>query len=108
VGLRGRLKAAGGVLLATVLTAGAAPGGAWAATGAITGASLAPTYRANDFADGDASSILPPGENGLVNPVQAAAFETAGQRPPASQDQLGKYAGLLYASPGLTDAGLGS
>jgi acyl-homoserine lactone acylase PvdQ len=105
---------AAGVLLATALTGSVAVTGAGATTGAVaiggtpTGLDQAPTYRANDFADGNALSILPPGENGLVNPAQAVGFEAAGQRPPASQDQLGKYAGLLYASPGLTDTGLGS
>ncbi len=65
-------------------------------------------YRADDYAHGQAMSILPPGENGLVNPVDALKFELAGQRPPGSQDQLGKYANLLYGYSGLTDAKLGN
>ncbi|MEA2504307.1 MAG: hypothetical protein QOG36_1350 [Actinomycetota bacterium] len=49
-------------------------------------------------------SILPPGENGLVNPLQAVLAQL-GQRPPSSSDQTAPYAGLLYA-PGLTDQAL--
>src|SRR6476661_1870534 len=81
------------------------------ALGLTTNAAAAPavptTYRAHDYAGGQAMSVLPPGENGLVTADQAAAFEATGQRPPASQDQLGKYKNLLYGYPSLTDAGLG-
>jgi acyl-homoserine lactone acylase PvdQ len=63
-------------------------------------------YRAHDYADGRAMSILPPGENGLVNATDAVAFEANGQRPAGSQDQLSKYANLLYGAPSLTDTGL--
>jgi acyl-homoserine lactone acylase PvdQ len=66
-------------------------------------ASVSTAYRADDYADGQAMSILPPGENGLVNAADAVKFELLGQRPPNSQDQLGKYAGLLYGYPSLTD-----
>ena len=51
-------------------------------------------------------SILPPGENGLVNAADAIAAQ-GGKRPAGSQDQLGKYAGLLYGASTLTNAGLG-
>ena len=44
-----------------------------------------------------------PGENGLVNATDAVAFETNGQRPAGSQDQLAKYADLLYGAPSLTE-----
>src|SRR5260370_20626766 len=43
-------------------------------------------------------SILPPGENGLVNPIQAVLAQL-GQRPPNSNDQTAPYAGLLDAPP---------
>ena len=66
----------------------------------------APTYRAGDYADGQAMSILPPGENGLANAPQAAQFEASGAHPPNSQDQLAPYANLLYGAPGLKDSGL--
>ena len=51
-------------------------------------------------------SILPPGENGLVNPIQAVLAQL-GQRPPNSNDQTAPYAGLLSAPP-LTDPALTS
>jgi acyl-homoserine lactone acylase PvdQ len=63
-------------------------------------------YRANDYADGRAMSILPPGENGLVNVTDALKFELTQARPAASDDQLGKYSSLIYGSQNLTDAGL--
>ena len=63
-------------------------------------------YRAHDYADGQAMSILPPGENGLVNATDAALFLSTGQRPFASDDQLGKYANLLYGYHDLTDSNL--
>jgi hypothetical protein len=82
-------------LIATLVAAAAA------ATAPPTSAATAPShaYRANDYADGQAMSILPPGENGLVNAADALKFELLGTRPPASQDQLGKYANLLYDYP---------
>ena len=64
-------------------------------------------YRADDYADGQAMSILPPGENGLVNAADLAKFELLKQRPPNSDDQLGKYANLLYGYQSLTDSNLG-
>ena len=75
---------------------------------ASTSATSAPStaYRANDYAGGQAMSILPPGENGLVNLTDAAKFELTQTRPPASDDQLGKYSSLIYSSQNLTDAGL--
>jgi len=66
-----------------------------------------PGYQTHDYADGQAMSILPPGENGLVNATDLLKFETTQQRPPNSDDQLGKYADLLYGYHHLTDANLG-
>jgi len=63
-------------------------------------------YRANDYAHGQAMSILPPGENGLVTSDQLAAFELSGARPPHSQDQLAPYADLLYGYQGLSNKDL--
>lgn len=77
-----------------------------AATGPTRAPVGGPAYRAGDYADGHAFSILPPGENGLVNAAELAQFQATGTRPPGSQDQLGKYAGLLYGASGLTDPGL--
>jgi acyl-homoserine lactone acylase PvdQ len=51
-------------------------------------------------------SILPAGENGLMNATELARFEATGARPAGSQDQLFRYANLLYAARGLTDTKL--
>jgi acyl-homoserine lactone acylase PvdQ len=67
-----------------------------------------PGYRVHDYADGQAMSILPPGENGLVNATDLAAFELLQTRPANSDDQLKKYNNLLYGYPSLTNAKLGS
>jgi acyl-homoserine lactone acylase PvdQ len=108
------LASAGAVALATGPAAHTArPATATAGTAVIT-AGLAtptaswarPTYRAGDYARGLARSILPAGENGLVNAAGLAQFEATGARPAGSQDQLGPYASLLYAGTGLTDAQL--
>jgi acyl-homoserine lactone acylase PvdQ len=77
------------------------------ASGATAPPAPSTAYRAHDYAQGQAMSILPPGENGLVNAVDAAG-SLLGRRPPGSQDQLGKYANLLYGQSSLTDATLGS
>ena len=87
------------VVVVAALTPGAGPAGATAPS---------PAYRADDYADGRAMSILPPGENGLVNTTDLAKFELLQQRPSNSQDQLGKYDNLLYGYQNLTDAGLSS
>jgi acyl-homoserine lactone acylase PvdQ len=58
-------------------------------------------YRANDYAGGQAMSILPPGENGLWT-------NSGGQYPPGNQDQLAKYENLLYGYGSLTDQTLGN
>ena len=89
------------VVTGTVVAVTSGPGAAGAAAPSTA-------YRANDYADGQAMSILPPGENGLVNATDLAKFELTQTRPAASDDQLGKYSSLLYGSPNLTDAGLGS
>ena len=93
--------------LTSVVDANAGP--ASAAPAHAASAHAAPpshAYRANDYADGRAMSILPPGENGLVNTTDLAQFELNGTRPPNSQDQLGKYDNLLYGHNGLADSGL--
>src|SRR2546429_619712 len=61
-------------------------------------------YRAHDGLG--FRNILPPGQNGLDNLDQLAAFRSLGQRPPHNNDQLGMYGNLVYAVPGLTAAKL--
>lgn len=56
-------------------------------------------YGTNDF--GGFRDILPPGTNGLINAPQLLAYEAGGARPEHSDDQLGMYANLVYAAPGL-------
>src|SRR5579875_3820988 len=85
-------------LAGLVVAVGAGP------SSAASGAGLPSTaYRANDYADGQAMSILPPGENGLVTVPQALQYELLQQRPANSDDQLGKYENLLYGYRSLTD-----
>jgi acyl-homoserine lactone acylase PvdQ len=72
------------------------------------GFSLRPTYRADDYAGGQAMYILPAGENGLVNEAQFDQFERTGKRPPYSQDQLAPYANLEFGYRSLTDSTLGN
>ncbi|MBV9410452.1 MAG: penicillin acylase family protein, partial [Acidimicrobiia bacterium] len=97
------------VLVLGALTIGAASGATVPTARAETAGGVPqPTYRAGDYAQGQALSILPAGENGLVNAPQALAFELKGTRPPNSDDQLAKYANLLYAPTDLQDSQLGS
>jgi acyl-homoserine lactone acylase PvdQ len=65
-----------------------------------------PTYRANDYAAGQAMNILPAGENGLVNQAELKRFVKTGQRPPNSQDQLAPYQNLEFGYPSLTNSAL--
>jgi acyl-homoserine lactone acylase PvdQ len=74
------------VIVATLALA-AAPGAA---------AQVQP-YGTNDF--GGFRNILPPGQNGLDDAAQAAAFKAAGVYPPHANDQLGMYSGLTTAVP---------
>ena len=67
-----------------------------------------PVYQLNDSAAGRTLSILPAGENGLVNATDLALFEANGTRPAGSQDQLGPYENLLYNAQGLSDSQLSS
>ena len=70
------------------------------------GYSPRPTYRADDFAAGQAMDILPAGENGLVNEAQFKRFEKTGARPPHSQDQLAPYENLEFGYRSLTSSAL--
>lgn len=61
-------------------------------------------YRANDA--GGFRNVLPPGSRGLATLPQAFAFRAGGALPPHFADQQPLYEELLYAAPGLTDAGV--
>jgi acyl-homoserine lactone acylase PvdQ len=58
-------------------------------------------YGSGDY--GGFRNILPPGESGFDNLLQAAQFKAAGTYPPHSNDQLGMYANLTTAVP-ITEA----
>ena len=62
-------------------------------------------YQANDYKG--FMDIIPPGQNGLANGPDTAAFLTGGARPAHNDDQRDPYTNLLYAAPGLQDADLG-
>ncbi len=85
-----------------------------AATAMAVGAALAgpaaaapqpQPYRANDA--GGFRNLLPPGTNGLANIVELAAFQATGARPAHNDDQYALYRDLLYAAPGIDQAGVG-
>ena len=63
-------------------------------------------YRANDA--GGFRNVLPPGTNGLANFLELAAFQATGARPSHNDDQYALYRDLLYAAPGIDQAGVGS
>jgi acyl-homoserine lactone acylase PvdQ len=92
------------IAVAVLTSAGLTTTAATSAAASVATPSVA--YRANDYADGQAMSILPPGENGLVNATDLARFELTKARPAGSDNQLGKYTNLIYGSQNLTDAGL--
>jgi len=50
--------------------------------------------------------IMPPGANGHTSFAEIGAFLSTGARPPHSNDQLLAYRDLLYASPGIDQAGV--
>src|SRR5215470_9453942 len=105
-----RVSWAAATVIAVAMTAAGAP--ALGATGPARtsaksgGFSLQPTYRAGDFAGGEAMYILPAGENGLVNAAQFQRFLKTGARPAHSQDQLAPYQNLEFGSPSLTNSAL--
>jgi acyl-homoserine lactone acylase PvdQ len=61
-------------------------------------------YQANDGKG--FLNVLPPGSNGLVNGTQLFQYELNGSHPAHSNDQLGMYGDLVYATPGLKQAEL--
>ncbi|MEA2300595.1 MAG: hypothetical protein QOE44_1130, partial [Solirubrobacteraceae bacterium] len=58
-------------------------------------------YRTGDYAGGGFHDVLPPGENGLVNPVDFLLYTLLQTRPAHSFDQYAMYRDLLYAGPSL-------
>ena len=70
---------------------------------ALAGAAppVAGGYQENDFSGGRAFNIVPPGQNGRITALDAAAFLLDGTRPPHQADQNDMYANLVYETPGL-------
>lgn len=98
-------------LVTAVLVGASAIGPVASATAAAAGSPAAGSPATGSPATGSplpsVLAIMPAGNNGLVDPAQAAAFEATGARPAASQDQLAQYEGLPFAGR-LTDAALGN
>ena len=70
-------------------------------------AQAAPTpgaYQEDDYGGGSVYNIVPPGQNGSMNALEAAAFLLDGTRPPHQADQQAMYGDLVYASPGLQES----
>jgi acyl-homoserine lactone acylase PvdQ len=63
----------------------------------------AATYTADDYCLGECADVLPPGENGNATLAEILANQSLGTMPRHSDDQLGKYAGLISGYTGLTD-----
>src|SRR5436309_13620097 len=93
--IRVRVTAAAVTLTALAALAATAPG-AFAAT-----PDPAP-YGANDA--GGFLNVLPPGEAGVANVLDLAAFEATGKFPAHFDDQQPLYENLVYADPALADS----
>ncbi|MFC4585081.1 penicillin acylase family protein [Sphaerisporangium corydalis] len=63
----------------------------------------AAVYTADDYCLGQCADVLPPGQNGNATLVEILANQSLGTMPRHSDDQLGKYAGLISGYTGLTD-----
>ncbi|WP_371478609.1 penicillin acylase family protein [Kitasatospora sp. NBC_00315] len=100
-----RARAARLRLRAAALLAVAATVVALAAPAPTAGAAAAP---APDYCGGRCNDILPPGENGNATLADILGNRAFGTRPAHTDDQLGPYAALAQAYPGLTTAQLGS
>ncbi|MGX6600871.1 penicillin acylase family protein [Micromonosporaceae bacterium Da 78-11] len=59
-------------------------------------------FATDDYCLGECADILPPGQNGDADLVQILAHQAFGTMPPHSDDQLGKYDGLVQNYTGLT------
>jgi acyl-homoserine lactone acylase PvdQ len=84
--VRRLIAAVAAALLATLLLSAVARG-------------AAEPYQQGDF--GGFWNILPPGQNGLDNGAQLAAFQANGARPPHNDDQLAMYENLVHVAPNL-------
>ncbi|HET7486335.1 MAG TPA: penicillin acylase family protein [Acidimicrobiales bacterium] len=95
------LRLAAGMAVAALLVPTTQP------AGALLGGLLGTDGHYRDFGDrGGFSNILPPGQDGSLNTVEALAAQ-AGVLPAHTKDQYGPYHDLVRAVPGLTEDRLG-
>src|SRR4051812_44165890 len=75
--------------------------------GASSALADAPVQPYGDDDPGRFWHIVPPGQAGVANGLQAAQFLSGGAYPPHFADQRDPYTNLLYATPGLKEADIG-
>ena len=61
-------------------------------------------YQENDYSDGRAFNISPPGQSGFESAADVVDFLTNGNRPEHQYDQNDMYANLVYATPGIQES----
>jgi acyl-homoserine lactone acylase PvdQ len=61
-------------------------------------------YRDDDYAEGNAYNIVPPGQNGGMNSAEALDFTLNNNRPPHQADQQAMYGDLVYEAPNLEES----
>lgn len=109
--VRARLLAAPAALVVGAALAVAVPTGPATAKSRAAGIAAASTASsataAADYCLGQCNDILPPGENGSATLAQILWFKATGNRPSNTDDQLGKYAGLVDSYTGLDNTNLG-
>ena len=74
----------------------------WHASGAASAQAAVEPYGAHDA--GGFRNVLPPGEAGVDNAAEFAAFQATGAYPDHWMDQQPLYNGLIRGAPGLTNA----
>jgi acyl-homoserine lactone acylase PvdQ len=87
----------------TLVTVLAVLGSLLVAVPAARPAAAATYYAPDDYCLGQCSDILPPGENGNATLADVLANQAFGTQPPHAEDQLAKYANLVYNYSGLTE-----
>src|SRR4051812_4112350 len=76
--------------------------------GASSALADAPVQPYGDDDPGRFWHIVPPGQAGVANGLQAAQFLSGGAYPPHFADQRDPYTNLLYATPGLKESDIGT
>ncbi len=89
-----------------VLVAAAAGGTGRPVASATAPEGIGPGRYQGDGDAGGVLNILPPGQDGGLNALELAQAFAGGPTPAHFEDQLGPYADLVHATPGLDDADL--